>query len=152
MSSSVRTGRPFTPAVSLWDQRSARSSETASWMRGTGQWTSGQRAKGENQHTISLWGKLEKVIIVYFGTVINNHTIFYYETFVTCHRLITLASFYISNKRSSLQLKQVYQTASFDALLISDYLDFWVLGQTDVMSKDDMLGIAHFCITSRFNG
>lgn len=83
---------------------------------------------------------------------INHHNIIYYETFVTCHRLITLASCFISNKRPSLQLKPVYQTASFDALLTSDELDFWVLSQTVVMSKDDMLGIAHYRITSRLNG
>lgn len=63
MSLSVRTGRPFTPAVSLWAQRSVQSSETASMMMGTGQWTSGQRAKEENLHTISLWGELEKVMV-----------------------------------------------------------------------------------------
>ncbi|KAF1383514.1 hypothetical protein PFLUV_G00132670 [Perca fluviatilis] len=50
----------FTPAVSLWAQRSVQSSETASMMTGTGQWTSGQRAKEENLHTMSLWEELEK--------------------------------------------------------------------------------------------
>lgn len=65
MSLSARTGRPFTPAVSLWAQWSVRSSETTSILTKTGQWTSGQRAKEENLHTISLWGKLVKVK-VYF--------------------------------------------------------------------------------------
>lgn len=57
----VRTGRLFTQTVSLWAQRSVQSSETASWTMGTGQWTSGLRAKRESLHTISLWGELEKV-------------------------------------------------------------------------------------------
>lgn len=60
-SSLGRTGRPFTPAVSPWAPRSVRSSETASRTMGTGQWTSGRRAKEGSRHTTSLWEELEKV-------------------------------------------------------------------------------------------